>query len=417
MNSNVRSSKLSTLQSTTAQEKNIDNPSNKSKLFKQGYTNNGEVKLVRSGKAYFDLLLQLIAKAKEVIHLQMYIFYDDETGTMVAEALIAAADRNVKVYVMADGYASQWLSRHFIRRMKEAGIQFKFFEPLLKSKHFYFGRRMHYKVLVVDNSYALVGGINISNHYNDTPGSPAWLDFALYVEGHVAQDMNVFCWKTWRGFTRSGKARFSVPKIDFPAAFEKNYLVRVRCNDWVRKKNQISRSYLDILSNANEYITIMSSYFLPGRIFRKKIIAAGKRGVKMRVVLAGRSDVYLAKQAERYIYRWLLKNSVEIFEFKPNVLHGKMAFYDDTFTTVGSYNFNFISAYASIELNLDVYNAEFTKKVRAEVEKIIQEDCEQITADYVEHHSHFLVRSWQRICLEVIRFIFFVFTFYFKQRD
>ena len=153
------------------------------------FTQHNQVSLIRSGKQYFDKLVQLIDDAKIIIHIQSYIFDDDETGNQVADALKNAAKRKVEVYLMADGYASQVMSQSFIDDMREAGIQFRFFEPLFKSKYFYFGRRMHHKIAVFDSKCALIGGVNIANRYNDLPGEPAWLDFALYTEGEIAKEI------------------------------------------------------------------------------------------------------------------------------------------------------------------------------------------------------------------------------------
>ena len=99
-------------------------------------------------------------------NLQIYIFEDDETGVEVATALMKAAQRGVKVYLLLDGYASQYLPDEFIVQLKEGGVQFRWFEPLFRSRHFYFGRRLHHKLIVVDTVHSLVGGVNISNRYN-----------------------------------------------------------------------------------------------------------------------------------------------------------------------------------------------------------------------------------------------------------
>src|SRR5690242_7000597 len=131
------------------------------------YTTHNRVKLVRGGKPYFDCILSMIAEAKDTIHLQTYIYEDDETGQMIGQALKEAVKRNVKVYLLADGYASKSMSRSFIHELRAAGIHFRFFAPLFKGRHFYFGLRLHHKVMVVDTGSAIVGGINITNRYND----------------------------------------------------------------------------------------------------------------------------------------------------------------------------------------------------------------------------------------------------------
>jgi cardiolipin synthase A/B len=215
------------------------------------FTAANKVQLIRGGKQYFNLLVKLINTAAESIHIQTYIFDDDETGRMVAAALTAAAKRKVTVYLLVDGYASQVMSKSFIHQLRAAGIQFRFFEPLLKSKYFYFGRRMHHKIVVVDMRFALVGGVNIANRYNDLPGKPAWLDFALFVEGPIAQELCILCWKSWNKYPPNmGITPCDERKIEFPVSMDYKSDVRMRRNDWVRRKNEISSTYIDMLRNA-----------------------------------------------------------------------------------------------------------------------------------------------------------------------
>ena len=133
------------------------------------YTTRNRISLVHSGEDYFSLLFKLIEKAKQVIHLQTYIYENDETGRKVAVALKDAVKRGLSVYLHVDGYASQKLRGEFRHDLENAGVYFKFFEPLLKSRHFYFVRRLHQKIFVVHALYSLVGGLNIGDRCNDMP--------------------------------------------------------------------------------------------------------------------------------------------------------------------------------------------------------------------------------------------------------
>src|SRR6478609_8462035 len=144
------------------------------------------VRVIKGGSPFFETLKELIDNAEHTIHLQTYIFNNDKTGVAVAESLMAAAKRGVSVYLMADGYASKALPKDFIRKLEEASIHFRFFEPIFRSRHFYFGRRLHHKVIVFDNKYGLVSGSNIADRYNDLPNQPAWYDMALLLEGDAA---------------------------------------------------------------------------------------------------------------------------------------------------------------------------------------------------------------------------------------
>jgi cardiolipin synthase len=374
------------------------------------------VQLIRGGKEYFELLKQLIQSATSSIHLQTYIFEDDETGVEIGEALMNAVKRGVKVYLMVDAYASRKLSNSFIEKLQQSGVLFKEFEPLLKNRNFYFGRRLHHKVFVADSIYSLVGGINISNRYNDMQEQIAWLDWAVYVEGAVSAELEQVCKEVWDSpfLIRKIKLKHIVPTF---ISKDNPYLIRVRRNDWVYRKNQISRTYIDMFRKASTSIIILSSYFLPGRIFRKHLERALKRGVRITVITAGNSDVMLAKKAERYLYRWLLKRGVDIYEYQPSVLHGKLSICDNELVTVGSYNVNNISAYASIELNLDIYSKLFAGQTMNKLKQIIEHDCIKVTAESYETNYGRFQRLLQWSSYLIFRFIFFLFTFYFKQKE
>lgn len=376
-----------------------------------GSTARERLQLIKGGKEYFELLIELIGKAEHSIYFQTYIFADDETGTEVAAALEAAAKRNVFVSLLVDGFASRDLSKSFITNLKDVGIEFKMFDPLLKSKYFYLGRRLHHKVVTIDSKFSLVGGINISNRYNDLPGQPAWFDWAIYEEGKISEVLARIC--------QNRLQPMSIKRLVRPrntAIKSENGSVKVNVNDWVRGKREITKSYIDMFRKAKDRIIILSAYFLPNDQFRKKLRAAVNRGVKVQVILAGTSDIKVAKYAERYMYRWLLTNGIEIFEYQKSVLHGKMAASDGEWATVGSYNINTISAFASIELNLAVNDHAFVKQVEQTLEQIMRKDCVEITSQNL-NASGSITKLMQRCAYYLYRALFFVFTFYFKQHE
>lgn len=374
------------------------------------------VRLVSGGKPYFDELHLLITRARLTLYLQFYIFLDDDTGQDVINALCAAAQRGVAVFLHLDGYASQSLHRKAIQQMRDCGIRFKWFEPLLRSKRFYFGRRLHHKVAVADSCYALVGGINVCDRYNDLPDDPAWLDMAVYVEGEVAHSLEMVCQELWG----QKKEWVKTPEkiwVDFADSIPESErtLARVIRNDWVKRKMEIWGAYLHQFNGAEKEITIMCSYFLPGRLYRRKLAQATRRGVKVRVVLAGVSDIMIAKHAERYLYRWLLKNNIEVYEYQRTILHAKVSISDGTWSTIGSYNVNNISAYASLELNIEVENPGFAISTKKTLDQLIEKDCQRITLENYEAHTNWLKRFWQRTCYRFINNVLNLFTFYFRQ--
>ncbi|RYY62577.1 MAG: phospholipase [Chitinophagaceae bacterium] len=372
-----------------------------------------DVRIVRGGKEFFGLALEMIRRATSVIHLQTYILECDSTGRLITAALSDAVKRGVFVYLLADGYASRSLPVSFVNELRAAGINFGFFAPLFKSGSLYVGRRLHHKLLVIDIAEVLTGGINISDRYNELPHQPAWLDFALYAKGTVAGELYTLCCKTWNNF-RDG--------VDFPAARQMHSpepsgvqsMVAVCRNDWVRRKNDVSSTYVRMLRSSASEVIIICSYFIPGRILRQQLAAASKRGVRIRVITAGISDVGIAKQAERYAYSFLLENGIEIYEYCRTVLHGKMAVSDDQWMTIGSYNLNNISTYASIELNINVDDPRIARNTAGYLRQLIMDDCNPVTCVGFHGSGGIAGKFIRWISYVMVRIIIYLFTFYYK---
>jgi len=373
------------------------------------YTYHNNVQLIQGGEDFFSLLTKSIDEAQSSIYFQIYIFDEDETGKSVAASLCAAAARGVHVNLLVDGYASKNLSDSFIQSMKEGGIQFRWFNSFIKNNRNYLGRRLHHKVIVFDEQCAFVCGLNISNRYNDTAEGKAWLDWAVYTEGEAASILAKICKRRVKisSSNASIKKEISVGTSS----------VKVNVNDWVNLQSDITRSYRQMMQQATTHVIIMSPYFLPGTTFRRLMRKATKRGVTIQLILTGISDIPLAKYAERHLYDWMLKNSIQIFEYKRTVLHGKLATCDEEWTTVGSYNINNLSAYASIELNLEINDKAFAFKTKERLTKIIQEDCKPITLEDYQHEINFWNRFLQYMSYLLLRFMLMIFTLRKAQQE
>jgi cardiolipin synthase A/B len=379
------------------------------------YTSHNKVHIVRGGVDYFKTIEEMADGAKDSLHLQTYIFDEDETGKLVAAALIRAAQRKVSVYVLLDGYASQNLSEAFTDKLKHAGVHFGFFEPLLKSRYFYFGRRMHHKIVVADSRVCMVAGINVGDRYNDVREIKPWLDWAVCAEGEAAGQINEVCIKVWNGSVLRKKCiAVDHTPHPFPADI---CLVRVRRNDWVHKKTEITKSYRELFQEANRSVTLMTSYFWPPQKLLRRMGAAARRGVKIRIILTAKADVPFAKYAERHLYSWLLRRNIEVYEYHASILHGKIAVCDDEVVTIGSYNVNNISAFASMELNLDIKNVRIAADLTDRLNGIISGESKQITNEDVSSVRNIVKRFFYYLSFRLIHIVFFLFTFYFRQRS
>jgi cardiolipin synthase A/B len=370
------------------------------------------IRLVQSGEEFFQALESLIHSAKDEIHLQTYRFADDQAGRGAWAALQMAANKGVKIYLLFDAYGSGTLSKTFIQQAKDAGIHLRFFSPLFSFKGWFFGRRLHHKIVVADGERALIGGINISERYLGDETEPAWLDFALWLEGEICQKVQSICTELW------GKKLLPPIKLigrkQAPGQKVKG-LTSIIHNDWFRYKNQVDDRYRQSVRKAKDSILIVASYFLPGNRFRHALEMAARRGVSIRLILAGRSDVPMLQFAGTHLYKYLLKKGIEIYEWDASVLHAKVMIIDGSWCTLGSFNLNYLSTYGSIETNVESSEPELVRELGARLDDVLAR-CTPITLEDFEKKAGWWVRCRNWVSYRLMRRAFLIMTFFTFKR-
>ncbi len=341
-------------------------------IHQEQYTGGNSVELLYSGKPFFDALEGCIRRTKQTLHVQVYILNPDETGRRVLELLREAAERGVRVNLLLDAYGSMDLGRQWVEEIRQAGIQFRFFGRLF-SKNLSIGRRLHHKIVVADGQEMLIGGINFADRYNEVNGQPAWLDFAVLVRGPLAAYAQRRCEQIW------GRKRWTRLR-PLPGSHD-GMLARLSANDWLRGQQEISSRLRYAIRHTRRELIIGAAYFVPTAWMLFELRRAARRGVRIRLLLGKYSDVGLALRAARFLYDWILREGMEIHEFKEGILHAKIFVADTCWVSVGSYNLNYLSAFTSLELNLDIANQDFGLRVAKELEKILDIHCERIDPD------------------------------------
>lgn len=331
------------------------------------------LRLVHSGNDYFDLLVEIIDGSLETLHLQTYIFAADGTGLRVAEALKRASERGVKVYVLVDAFGSFPFSKDLQKELLAAGIHFRLFSPIFSSESIFLWRRLHHKIVVADKKRAMTGGINIADKYNTNSEGDPWLDYAVLIEGEICANLNELC---RRFYYKKLKDKSPLPVPQPISNDEANpHLVRFSRNDWVRGYNEIHSTYVESINRSESSITIVASYFLPGKHLMRILSKAAARGVKIKVIMAGSSDLLSVRLAENYLYDFYIRNNIQLYEWKNSVMHGKAMVVDDTWATIGSYNLNLLSHYISIELNADMIDRDLVKEFVRHLDEITNTCC------------------------------------------
>ena len=284
------------------------------------YLNAEDLQLVYSGANYFEVLDRIIGESKEILHIQTYIFNADKTGTRVLESLKKAVKRGVKVYLLSDAYGSFPFPADLAKELATAGIHFRLFSPLFSSESGYFGRRLHHKIIVADKKIAMIGGINIADKYSyGSADERVWLDYALFMKGDICEYLHLLCEQVYH--KKRSKLIFWEKTRALNTSSAEAPLLRFRRNDWIKGKNEIQQSYITAISEAKTSIIIVASYFLPGTQFRNILKKAAGRGVNIKIILAGKSDVSSVRLAQNYLYDFYLSNNIQLFEWQLNQIY------------------------------------------------------------------------------------------------
>jgi len=341
------------------------------------YLSGNRLTLLRNGEQYFPELVRAIDRAAYEIFLETYIFADDETGSLVADALARAAARGVAVQLLLDGFGARDFAPRFRDMLREAGAIVLVFRPnispwtLRRSRL----RRLHRKIACVDGAVAFVGGINIIDDYDTPNQTPPRYDYAVKIEGPLVDQVREaaarlwsrIAWATfgrrWSGFDRLLGRRRHAPARCLPCAENQKAALVVRDN--VRHRRDIEEAYLALVAGARREVLIANSYFFPGRRFRHAIAQAAARGVRITLLLQGRVEYTLLHYASRALYGSFLDAGIEIQEYHRSFLHAKVAVFDGRQACVGSSNIDPFSLLLAREANVFVDDVGFATGLRA----------------------------------------------------
>lgn len=356
------------------------------------------VRLLQGGDELFPAMCEAIGRAQRDVWLATYIFHTDEAGWLLCEALACAARRGVRVRVVVDGFGSLAALPRLRQWLEPAGVALEVFRPL---EHWWQWlepaqlRRLHLKLCAVDDTEAFVGGINIMDDRNDLRhgrSAQPRLDFAVGLRGPVVGQVVPVLRQVWDRSRRWRDLRERVERQlrdlehrlglggapalaqrapgagahDTPESGDERLpgvLAALVVRDNFLRRRAIERSYVEAISRAQREVDLVTPYFYPGRLFRRSLMRAAARGVRVRLLLQGKLDYRFAGLAARVLYDELLAAGVEIHEYAAAFLHGKAARVDDSWASVGSSNIDPLSLLLNLEANVVVVDPGFNRQL------------------------------------------------------
>lgn len=364
------------------------------------------VTLLRNGGEFFPAIERAFDRAKHEIHLQTYIYKNDSTGQRIADSLKRAVRRGVKVYVLIDGYGSKDLPRSTLDQLRADGVEALVFGPKISPWTFRRERlrRMHRKIVVVDREIAFVGGINIIDDTEATGDKSPRFDYAVAVEGPLVDVIRLSAQRlwlmlTWASFRTGTTWDRPLPEpTSTGGSMSAAFLIR----DNFRHRRDIETAYMRAIEQAQSEIILAHAYFLPGLNFRRALVNAAGRGVRVILLLQGKVEHFLEHYASRALYGNLLDAGIEIYEYRKSFLHAKVAVIDGHWATVGSSNIDPFSLLLSREANVVVDDEELGATLTQSLKEAVATDGQQILPDNWKHQPAGLrLISW--ICYGLLR--------------
>lgn len=362
-----------------------------------------EVEILKNGEVFFPRLLEDLRAAKKQIHIEYYIYEDDEIGNEVAEVLIQKAIEGVEVRFIYDDFGSRTIRKTLVRKLKAAGVEiFPFNRIIWIALANRMNYRNHRKIVVIDGCIGYTGGINISDKYDNRKkekNNLFWRDTHMRIDGSGAYGLQHAFLCDWNF---SSKQNLVISERFFPIipnSLNKKTPVQIISSGPDSDLPSILYSVLQAIHHAKSEILITTPYYIPDESLQQAIIMAAMSGKKVKILVPGKSDSRLVKLASESYFEELLKVGVEIFRYNKGFVHAKTLVTDSDVTSIGTCNLD----HRSFDLNFEVNAVIYDKEVANEMRAMFHEDCKHATRfDYKRWYKRSV---WHRFKNSFIRLL------------
>lgn len=343
-------------------------------------TVNNQTEVLTNGEETFKAIFNALEAARHHIHLEYYIFKDDNIGRDVQNVLIKKAGEGVKVRVLLDGLGSRTMFWR-VRDLKKAGVETEWFAPL----RFPFLTRMltlrnHRKIIVVDGRVGFIGGLNIGDEYlSRSERFGFWRDTFIRLEGESVQLLQKVFMRDWYYASRKkihGRKYFPVPQQ------AGNQLVQVAASGPDSDLEAVLQIFFVSMAGAEKSIYIETPYFIPDESTLMALKTAALSGVDVRVITQGIPDHQTTFWASRSYFEELLAVGVRIYQYQKGILHAKILIVDGQLGSVGSTNFDTRSFLLNFEISAFVYHSDLARRLEKDFYQDLNDSVEIIYEEF-----------------------------------
>jgi cardiolipin synthase len=332
-------------------------------------TTNNEVKILKSGHEKFIDLFEEIKKAKHHIHLEYFNFRNDSIANALFDLLAKKAEEGVEIRALFDSFGNSSnnkpLKKKHLKAIRAKGIEIEEFDPIRFPWINHAFRRDHRKIIVIDEEIGYTGGINIADYYiNGLPKIGEWRDIHIRMEGNAVeclQDIFLDMWNETTNQNIQGEKYY--PYSNEKIKVINNKKIAIVDRNPKKDTKGMRRTLAKAIESAENKVQIINPYFTPTRIIKRAIKNALGKGVKVEIMIPGKSDIPFSPDASMYIANSLRKKGADIYIFNGGFHHSKIMMIDSLYCSVGSANLNSRSLRCDYEVNAFIFDQETTDEL------------------------------------------------------
>lgn len=329
--------------------------------------------ILTNGEETFTALIRQLLRAKHHIHMQYYIYRDDDIGRKIKSILMEKARAGVQVRFLFDAIGSLYLKRSFLEEMKASGVQVASFGPmrfrLLRNRMNY---RNHRKIVVVDGDVGFIGGLNVGDEYlsrSKTYGF--WRDTHMIVRGEAVNSLQRIFLRDWRYMTQEDLDDTNYLARDNYIA-DRDGAVQIIPSGPDQPYQTMKNVFFSMMTSAKKSIWMASPYFIPDDDILTAIKVAALSGVEVKLLFPARPDKWLPFLASRSYFTGLIDAGVQIYEYEKGFLHSKLVIVDGEVATIGTTNMDMRSFYLNFEVNALLVGTKSVEQLVLDYERDLQ---------------------------------------------
>lgn len=349
-----------------------------------------ETRVLTNGEETFGTLLLELRQAQHHIHMEYYIFRDDEIGTRIQQILIEKARLGVKVRFMYDAVGSLQLSKRFLNELSNAGVKVAAYGT---SRTFFSSRvnyRNHRKIVVIDGDVGFMGGLNVGDEYlsrSKTYGF--WRDTHMLVRGEAVRTMQIIFLQDWMHTTgeRILEQDYLSPQLRYTSG---EGAVQIIASGPDNERRSLKNIFFAMITAAEKSVWIATPYFIPDEDIYTALRVAALSGLDVRLLFPGKPDKWIPFLASHSYFPMLLEAGVQIYEYEKGFIHSKLLIIDGEIATIGTANMDMRSFHLNFEVNALLLKTESVQRIVSDFERDLQSTSLIIHEKFM--NKKFLVR-------------------------